>query len=110
MVGCKNQEWAGARKGARGWTRGARGARENLLTQQLYPCRSQSTRHIFGLRASPIDPNFKDDSPKVPYPAIPNCTVSIKRANRPEISLRESRSSFRVTVQYLGCIGNTQCL
>jgi hypothetical protein len=29
------------------------------------------------------DPNFKDDDPKVPDPAIPNRMVSTKRANRP---------------------------
>jgi hypothetical protein len=29
------------------------------------------------------DPNFKDDDPKVPDPAIPNRMVSTKRANQP---------------------------
>lgn len=29
------------------------------------------------------DPNFKDDGPKVPDPAIPDRMVSTKRANQP---------------------------
>jgi hypothetical protein len=29
------------------------------------------------------DPNFKDDGPKVPDPAIPNRMVSTKSANQP---------------------------
>jgi len=29
------------------------------------------------------DPNFRDEEPKVPDPAIPNRMVSTKRANRP---------------------------
>lgn len=37
---------------------------------------------ITNMEAKP-DPNFKDDGPKVPDPAIPDRMVSTKRANRP---------------------------
>lgn len=37
---------------------------------------------ITNINAKP-DPNFKDDGPKVPDPAIPDRMVSTKRANQP---------------------------
>ncbi|KAH9987903.1 cytochrome b5-like heme/steroid binding domain-containing protein [Russula compacta] len=45
---------------------------------------------ITNMEAKP-DPNFKDDGPKVPDPAIPDRMVSTKRANRPFLAYKAYR-------------------
>ncbi len=43
---------------------------------------SNNMSWITNMEGNP-DPNFKDDGPKVPDPAIPDRMVSTKRANQP---------------------------
>jgi hypothetical protein len=53
----------------------------NLVSRLLSPSRSKMS-WISNMEGKP-DPNFKDDGPKVPDPAIPDRMVSTKRANQP---------------------------
>jgi len=56
------------------------------LAVQLYSQRQSNNCIIMSWLANmegKPDPNFRDEEPKVPDPAIPNRMVSTKRANRP---------------------------